>query len=352
MVIELLKELISIESSSKDGANKAVDFCAVWLTRHGLSPKVLENNGYKMLICEIGTGERTIIFNGHVDVVSGQVGQFMPFEKEGKLYGRGSADMKAGVAAMMCALHQLNKKSLDVKIQLQIVSDEEIGGFNCSGYLVEQGYVGDFVICSEPTQLNVALQAKGVLQLDIKEYGVSAHGSRPWQGVNAIEKAYDTYKKILTLPFTTESSEYYAFPSLNLAKIHAGDVYNKVPDECTISLDIRYLPTQKMEDILDQINGVTDGSVLVNMFAPPIETSKEHPVLTQLSPILKKVTNKDAVFFGQHGTADTVFFSKKGIPAIEFGPSGANWHGDEEYVWIDSVYIYENILIELASSLK
>ncbi|SFB09887.1 MULTISPECIES: M20 family metallopeptidase [unclassified Bacillus (in: firmicutes)] len=352
MVIELLKELISIESSNKDGANTAVDFCAGWLTRHGLSPKLLENNGYKMLICEIGSGDKTIIFNGHVDVVSGQVGQFMPFEKEGKLYGRGSADMKAGVAAMMCALYQLSEKHLDIKIQLQIVSDEEIGGFNCSGYLVEQGYVGDFVICSEPTQLDVALQAKGVLQLDIKEYGVSAHGSRPWQGENAIEKAYNTYQKIRTLPFTTESSEYYSFPSLNLAKIHAGDVYNKVPDECTVSLDIRYLPTQRMEDILKQIKGVTDGSVLVNMFAPPIETSKDHSVLTQLSPILKKLTNRDPVFFGQHGTADTVFFSKKGIPAIEFGPSGANWHGDEEYVWIDSVYIYENILIELASSLK
>lgn len=350
MVIELLKELISFDSSNKKGANEAVDFCAQWLSSNDLQPHVFVNNGYKMLICEIGFGNQTMIFNGHVDVVSGKASQFVPLEMDGKLFGRGSADMKAGVAAMMCALVDLKDSPLGMKIQLQIVSDEEIGGFNCTGYLVEQGYIGNFVICSEPTQLSVALQAKGVLQMDIKVKGIPAHGSRPWQGVNAIEKAYQTYEKILSLPFVSQSSEYYSSPSINLAKIHAGEVYNKVPDDCTFSLDIRYLPTQKMENVLKQIEDIGEGSVYVNMFAPPIETSLHNPIISLLSPIIEKHTQSNTVFFGQHGTADTVFFAKKGIPAIEFGPSGANWHGDDEYVLIDSVYCYQRILVDLGLS--
>jgi succinyl-diaminopimelate desuccinylase len=351
MVIELLKQLISIDSSHKEGANEAVDFCAQWLSLNDLLPRVLENNGYKMLICEVGSGNQTMIFNGHVDVVSAKASQFVPLEKEGKLFGRGSADMKAGVAAMMCAIVELKDRPLGVKLQLQIVSDEEIGGYNCSGYLVEQGYVGNFVICSEPTQLGVALQAKGVLQMDIHVKGMSAHGSRPWQGVNAIEKAYHTYEKIRLLPFASQSSEYYPYPSINLAKIHAGEVYNKVPDECRFSLDIRYLPTQKMEDVLKQIEDITEGSIYVHMFAPPIETNLNNPIISLLSTIIEQHIQSNAVFFGQHGTADTVFFAKKGIPAIEFGPSGANWHGDDEYVLIDSVLCYQRILVDLGLSL-
>lgn len=351
MLINLLNELISIESSTKEGANQAVDFCGEWLSSHGLEYCKLENNGYRMIVCEIGKGEKTLVFNGHVDVVSGNPNQFIPFEIDGKLYGRGAADMKAGVAAMMCALYELKDEDPGFKVQLQIVADEEIGGFNCSGYLAENGYLGNFVICSEPTQLGIAHQAKGVLRLDLKIRGKSAHGSRPWEGVNAIEKAYQIYERILKLPFTQESTSYYDFPSINLAKIQAGDAYNKVPDECLMCFDIRFLPTQKKEDILKQIESVTEGTVFVNMFAEPINTDMNHPVLTSLDPIVEKHSQSPTVFFGQHGTADTVFFAKHGVPAIEFGPSGANWHGDEEYVICDSVNKYKNILIELVHSL-
>ncbi|MDQ0200681.1 M20 family metallopeptidase [Neobacillus ginsengisoli] len=351
MVIDLLKKLISIESSTKEGANKAVDFCETWLLEHNLSVRKLENNGYKMLLCEIGKGDFTLVLNGHVDVVSGHPQQFIPFEKDGKLFGRGSADMKAGVAAMMCALLNLKDQELGVKIQLQIVSDEEIGGLNCSRYLAENGYRGDFVICSEPTQLGIAHQAKGVLRLDFKISGKSAHGSRPWEGINAIEKAYRVYEQILELPFAKESTSYYASPSINLAKIQAGDVYNKVPDECLMCFDLRFLPTQNKEEIMKEIESVTDGNVYINMFAEPINTDKNHPVISLLDQIVEANTKTTTLFFGQHGTADTVFFAKYGIPAIEFGPSGDNWHGDEEYVDIESVQLYQNMLVEFVKKL-
>jgi len=345
MINEILKSLISIDSSTKEGANEAIDFCKRWLEGEHLPVKELVNNGYKMLVCEIGSGDQTIIFNGHVDVVSGNRDQFIPFEVDGKLYGRGAADMKAGVVAMMVAMKQLKKLNLQSKVQLQVVSDEEIGGLNCSGYLAEQGYRGDFVICSEPTQLGIGLQAKGVLRLDIEVHGKPAHGSRPWEGVNAIEKAFREYEKILKLPFLKESSELYTSPSINLAKIQGGDAYNKVPEYCVCSLDIRYLPTQTAEQIIAQIEDTVDGKVTAVLTGNPVKTEPNSPYIELLSPIIQKY-EKEVRLFGQHGSADTLFFANYGIPAIEFGPSGANWHGDEEYVVLESISQYTRILVD------
>ncbi|MED1203413.1 M20 family metallopeptidase [Heyndrickxia acidicola] len=348
---QLLKDLVSIDSSTKEGANEAVQFCYEWLKEKGLDPQILTNNGYRMLVCETGQGEKTIVLNGHVDVVSGNKDQFTPYEKEGRLYGRGSADMKAGVAAMMAALEELRSESLFCKVQLQIVSDEEIGGINCSSFLVENGFTGDFVICGEPTQLGIGLQAKGILQLDIEVEGESAHGSRPWEGKNAIVKAYELYQQILSLPFTKDSSEFYLSPSINLAKISGGTVYNKVPDLCTMSLDIRFLPQQSKEEILKQIQNITDARIHIHHTGEPVKTRKEDPYVQALIKVLSKKLEKAPDVFGQHGAADALYFAKKGIPAIEFGPAGAAWHGDLEYVELQSVEAYKNILKEYVFAL-
>jgi succinyl-diaminopimelate desuccinylase len=345
-VKELLKELILIDSSTMEGANQAVEFCRQWLIEQELKPSLIENNGYKMLVCEIGEGDKTIVWNGHVDVVSGKKEQFVPVEKDGKIHARGSADMKAGVAAMMFAMKELRDQKPGVKIQLQIVSDEEIGGQNCTGYLVENGYRGDFVIASEPTQLGIALQAKGVLRLEVEVTGKSAHGSRPWEGENAIVKAYQVYEKLLELPFTKESSEFYQSPSINLAIISGGEVFNKVPDRCIMSLDIRYLPGQKPDTIIQQIESISDGKVTVGLKGIPVATKPDDPFITQLKPVLEKHIDGEAILFGQHGAADTQFFAAHGIPAIEFGPSGANWHGDDEFVLLESLEKYKEILID------
>ena len=346
-----MKELLLINSSTKEGSNKAIEFCGQWLEENGLPVNIIENNGYKMLVSEIGSGDKKVIFNGHVDVVSGKDEQFIPREKEEKIYGRGSADMKAGVASMMKAMVSLKDKDLNTKIQLQIVSDEEIGGFNCTGYLVEQGYTGDFVICSEPTQLGVALQAKGVLRLNVEVDGVPAHGSRPWEGVNAIEKAYGVHQKIKDLPFMQESTEYYPTPSLNLAMIEGGDAYNKVPGKCMLKYDIRYLPDQTKDRVVQEIEKAIESPVFVSMFSKPVKTDINDFYVQKIKAAVEEHSGKETVFFGQHGSADTQFYAQEGIPAIEFGPVGENWHGNKENVEIDSLYLYEKMLVDFAQEI-
>ncbi|GGB45649.1 hypothetical protein GCM10011409_24020 [Lentibacillus populi] len=220
-------------------------------------------------------------------------------------------------------------------------------GKNCAAYLTESGYVGEFVICSEPTQLGIGLQAKGVLQMDITLKGKSAHASKPWEGENAILRALYLYERLLELPFAQESTDFFQKPSINLSKIHGGDVYNKVPDSCVLSMDIRFLPTQNKDEILKQIKSITDCNIAINLYGDPVMNTIDNPYIQKLLPIIKqKALIEDVHVFGQHGFADTRYFSRFGIPAIEFGPSGDHWHGNDEYVVLDSVETYKDILVD------
>ncbi|RZI02697.1 M20 family peptidase [Staphylococcus condimenti] len=352
--LDLLKSLIEFDSSTKDEANKTLQFCKTWLEQEGLEPVRLSNEGFDSLICNVGAGEKRLILNGHVDVVSGNPNQFEPRVEENKIYGRGSADMKAGVSAMMSALSELQHKDLgNTSVQLQLVTDEEIGGKHGANFLTDQGYLGDFVICGEPTQLGIGYQAKGILQVDIHLKGKSAHGSRPWEGENAIEKALETYQKILDLPFAKESTELFEGPSINLAKIRGGTVYNKVPDEAVISYDIRFLPGQSEKEILKQIESEIDGEISIHLSGASVMNETDNPFIQKLVKEISQRTHqspKSVKLFGQHGFADTRYFSRFGTPAIEFGPSGAAWHGDGEYAEIDSIEIYKDILVRFAES--
>lgn len=349
--IEITKELIKIDSSNLKGANKAINFCKNILTTNGLKPEIIEINGFKTLICNIGSGNKKVILNGHLDVVPGTPDQFIPYVENGRLYGRGSADMKAGDAAMLNAILNLKDKNLPYKIELQLVTDEETGGFNCSEYLSNNGFTSDFVICGEPTQLGIGIQAKGILQVYLEFAGKSAHGSRPWLGNNAIIKAYEAFKLIENLPFAKEKSELYDHPSINLSKIEGGDVYNKVPDYCKMYLDIRFLPEQNPQEIIRQIEETTGTHVNIHSIGDAVKTKVDDIYVKKLEKSISKISNDKPKVFGQHGSADTRFYSKHNIPAVEFGPSGQNWHGKDEFLIVDSLYEYEKILMDFILNL-
>jgi len=349
----LLEELIKIDSSTKAGANEAIAYCEHWLTDQGLPVKKLENNGFHMLVCEIGQGDHTIVLNGHIDVIEAEERQFQPYIKDGKMYGRGAVDMKAGVAASMLAVSQLKDRDLTSRVMLQIVPDEETGGIDGTKYLTEKGYLGDFIICGEPTNLGIAIQSKGVLHLDITVLGKPAHGSRPWEGTNAITKAIGLYEEILELPFAQESSSMFTQPSINLAKIQGGTVYNKVPDLCEISLDIRYLPDQIPEDIVHQIQAITDSTIITDILNNPVKTKADNPYVEALGESIKRVTQLEKVnIFGQHGSNDGQFFTEYGGSVVEFGPVGSDWHGENEMVYVDSVREYQDVLVDFILSLN
>jgi len=351
--VSFLKELIKVDSSTLEAANRLIDYSAKYIESHGVTGKILNNNGYKSYVATIGQGEKTLVLNGHLDVVSGKPAQFDPIEKDGKLYGRGTADMKRGCAAMIHAFLKLSKSELNSKVMLQLVTDEELGGFNCARYLVDEGYVGDFVICTEPTQMQPSIQSKGMIKLDVSTKGISAHASRPWEGDNAIVNAFKDFQAIEALPILNEGSDFYESSTVNLAFIKGGDIYNRVPDSCVMGLDIRYVPHVDPHQIVEDIKNTVTGEIELINLEPGVLVKEDHPFINQLRGSIQNIMPQHEVeIVGQHGGSDARFFASKGIPAIEMGPKGNHWHGDDEYVDIDSIYNLENVLIDFAKTFK
>jgi succinyl-diaminopimelate desuccinylase len=260
--------------------------------------------------------------------------------------------MKGGLAAMMLAMHDLATQD-EVRVQLLCVPDEESEDIErrTSDEMVRRGLTGDFAITGEPTNLRVGVQAKGVLSCRIAVHGRAAHSSTPWLGDNAVLKALDVFRQIESLPFSRESSDLFDRPSINLARIIGGDAFNKVPDRCTIDVDIRFLPNQDAGDILAQIRRIGDLEIVKCFTRAPAIVSRSNPYVQALRDGVSAAITGEALSVGRDGASDAVSFLAAGIPAVEFGPVGGGHHGPEEWVSIASLARYRQALGDFITGL-
>ena len=299
-----------------------------------------------MTRAEVGPPDApTLVLHGHMDVVPGGRDQFEPRVDGDRLYGRGAYDMKGALAVMLLVL--LNLRNQDgVRLRLGIVSDEESEEEDNRGSdaLVAAGFVGDFAITGEPTNLQVGVQAKGVLALRLEVRGRSAHGASPWLGDNAVVKAVEVFRGIESLPFARHSSALFDRPSINLGRIMGGDALNKVPDSCVIDVDIRFLPDQDPNEILEQVSGLPDTQVLATFRRPPAVVEATSPFVLGLCEAASPHHPERVMSVGRDGASDAVSFLAAGVPAVEFGPIGNGHHGPGEWVSISSLRSYRQAL--------
>jgi succinyl-diaminopimelate desuccinylase len=346
----LTERLMTYDTSNVEGLRAAAGFVKGWLEARDIDVADHVFGDLHVLTAEVGPPDApTVIFHGHLDVVPGRPEQFLPRVDGDRLIGRGSYDMKGGLAAMMCAVHDLAEQS-DVRVRLLCVPDEESEDIErrTSDDLVRRGFVGDFAITGEPTDLHVGVQAKGVLACKIHVHGRAAHSSTPWLGDNAVLKAIDVFRRIESLPFSRESSEMFDRPSINLGRISGGDAVNKVPDECVMHVDIRYLPDQDPDELLAQIRTIDDMEIRRTFVFPPAYVSRANPYVRTLCDVVCESGRAESVSVGRDGASDAVSFLKAGIPAVEFGPDGAGHHGPEEWVSISSLSRYREMLVTFA----
>jgi succinyl-diaminopimelate desuccinylase len=346
----LAERLITYDTSNLEGIQSAAGFVKGWLESRDVDVTVGSHNGVPVIAATVGAAPGagpTVIFHGHIDVVPGRPEQFVPRVEGDRLFGRGAYDMKGGLAAMMVATRDLVDQGA-VRVHFVCVSDEESDEATQRGsdYLVEQGYTGDFAITGEPTDLHIGVQAKGVLAMRIEVTGKAAHGSTPWLGDNAVLKAVDVFRQIESLPFARESSEFFDRPSISLGRIIGGDAINKVPDLCAIDVDVRYLPGQDAEEILDAVRAIPDVQVSRVFRRAPILVDRGDRYVQLLAEAVAEGTPAERISVGRDGTSDAISFVEAGTPAVEFGPEGAGHHGPEEWVSISSLSRYRNALVE------
>jgi succinyl-diaminopimelate desuccinylase len=351
----LAEHLIAHDTSHQDGIRDAAGFICGWLDAHGVTHREEQINGLPAVVASAGEGARTVLWSSHFDVVPGRREQFAPRREGGRLYGRGAYDMKGALAGMMAALADLtDQPPPGIAAKLLIVPDEESEATaleaKATARLADAGHLGEFAICGEPTDLQIGVQAKGALVLEVQVDGRSAHGSTPWLGENAVLKAVELYRRICRLPFAGERSELFDGPSISLGRIFGGDAVNRVPDRCTMHLDIRYLPTQDPAEVLRQVRSL-GASTQVHYHVPAARVNPHQPHVQALRHAVRAHRGGPALGVGRNGASDAVVFLRRGVPSVEFGPTGGDHHGPDEYVEAASIGTYRRVLVEFVSAL-
>ena len=345
-LVALAQRLIGYETSGPEAIWEAAGFVKGWLEARGIEAERDEVRGLPVIKAEVGPESApTVVLEGHLDVVPAPLEQFQPRIAGDRLYGRGAYDMKGALAAMLLTTAAMRDQG-GVRVRLGVVGDEESeeGDERGCDHLVDSGFLGDFAITGEPTDLHIGVEAKGVLALRLEVGGRAAHGATPWLGDNAVLNAIDVFRSIESLPFARHSSELFDRPSINLGRIWGGDALNKVPDRCVIDVDIRYLPDQDPAAILEEVRALAGVEASPLMTRPPAMVDRESAFVRALRDSATAHHDGEPMSVGRDGASDAVSFLRVGVPAVEFGPVGAGHHGPEEWVSVSSLETYRQAL--------
>ncbi|SRR6056297_106628 len=352
---DLTAELIKIKSitGNYQGKKEVVDFVKKQFNSQNFVIKEYCSKNLPSLVINFsGDNNPDLVLNGHLDVVPAQREDFDPKIKGNRLYGRGSGDMKAGCAVMIEAMKYFVGREKKPSLGLMLTTDEEIGGFNGTGYLLKKhAYRPKLAIIPDGgVDLGtVVINEKGVLHIKLKEFGVPAHGSRPFLGKNAIERLIEKYYKIKKEIPDIKEKDWKN--SMNLGIIKGGETFNKVPDYSEMELDIRFLSSKDRDEILGKIKKITsDFEILVE--APPAAQNRNNPYIKKYKEITEKKNGKKINFQKSNGASDSRFFSEKGVPFISTKIKCDNIHGEKEWVDTKEMVKFYNILLKYINNFK
>ncbi|HEY6755210.1 MAG TPA: M20 family metallopeptidase [Pseudolabrys sp.] len=329
--VELTQDLVRFNTINPPGAERAcAERLAAMLEGAGFAVDLVPfGDGRAQLIARIGraTGKLPLGFTGHLDTVplGAQPWAVDPFAAEivdGKLYGRGSSDMKSGVAAFVAASIELAAKLAGTPgVILFITAGEETG---CTGAAAMARAsaplprVGALVV-AEPTGNQALVGHKGALWLEAVTTGVTAHGSMPEKGVNAVYKAACAVTALQEFDFNFARHDVLGGPTLNVGTIHGGLNINSVPDRAAIGIDIRTIPGQSHAKIRDQLASYLGNEVALNTLldAESVWTNPSDPWIGE---VLR--TARDVAGFGNEIAAAPYFTDASVLtPAIGSPPT-------------------------------
>ncbi|MET4004235.1 MULTISPECIES: ArgE/DapE family deacylase [Arthrobacter] len=358
--VALLEDLVRIDSVNPDlvpgaaGETTIADFTAAWLEQRGFTITRLEAVPGRPSIVAVaaGTGQgKALMFNGHLDTVTlaGFDGEPLePRVEDGRMYGRGTFDMKAGIAAMMVAAAAAASQPHAGDIIVALVADEEFASAGTEEVL--RHFTADAAIVSEPTHEDIVISHRGFVWFDVTIHGTAAHGSRPDLGIDAIAKA----GKFLTglddlsrsLP-QGAAHEMLGTGSIHASLIRGGEELSSYPASCTVSLERRTVPGENSSTVEAELRKVLDDiassdpdfsyTVTEILERHAFEVSAEEPIVQALEAAAAAVTGKPTTVRGEAFWTDASLMLEAGIPGLLFGVDGGGAHAATEWVELDSV---------------
>jgi acetylornithine deacetylase len=358
--LALARQLIRIDSRNPalapDGAGEraVASALAQTLESWGVAAEIHEASpGRPNVVARVGRGlGRSLMLNGHLDVVGVEGMTHAPFsgeERHGRVYGRGAADMKGGLAAMCAAAARAAARGITGEVIIAAVADEEHTSLG-TRELLRRGVRADAAIVGEPTGLAIMPAHKGFAWIEIEVHGRAAHGSRYEVGVDAILDAGFILDELATLErdaLPTRRHPLLGRPSLHVSTIEGGIGWSTYPDRCVIRVERRTLPTEEAEAPLGEVlaaithartrrPSLAAGARLV-LSQSPSEVASNAPIVTALSTALLECDERVNIG-GMTAWTDAALLNEAGIPAICFGPGDiALAHAAEE--WIDTAEI-------------
>ena len=378
-MVELTRELVAIptENPPGNGYPDAVQALCRHLGELGFTDTRVEG---ECVVSFTGQGDRTLYFSGHYDVVPAQSpSQFEPSVKGANLFGRGSSDMKSGLAAMIYAARALRDCGVPVdgRIGLVFVPDEETAGSRGSRYLAERGLLGENAIAMltpEPTGGVVWNANRGAITLRVTVKGKSAHVGRQHEGLNAFDRMLEVAQDLTVLKaeVETRTTAFQIAPDAARRSIlmlggrtEGGTNFNVVPNHCSFTVDRRINPEedfdqekQRLLAVLERARAAgTDLEVEILQEGRSCGLAEESDVGQALARNIAQVTGGRPQFELCPGLLEIRFYAERGIPAFAYGPGLLTVsHGPNEFVPIDRIVecaqVYASTAVDLLGGLR
>lgn len=346
LVEKLLRELVAIRSTTGDilESNRALDYIEAFLALRGMHIYRTDHDGYGALVATTKpTKEPTVMLVGHIDVVSASDKMFTLEEREGRLYGRGTRDMKSAVAAYMTVADQLKEYLEDYDFGIMLISDEETQDLGIIRLLEDNWRPKSVVLLDGGESWGLESLAKGALYLSVKIAGKSAHGSRPWLGDSASFKLVELLAE-LQKDFEGHGPE---TDTLNVSNLTAGSgAFNQIPEAATAMLDIRIIDPKRVDAIRKRVQELCakyDGVMEELVFFPVLKHDMDNPYIVSFFETITRVTGKRHEHTIAYGASDACRFDELGIPCAVTYPLSGGHHSEDE--WIDKQALFD--LVEI-----
>ena len=363
-LVRLLGDLVSIESYS--GEERPVqDFIARWFHDHGMAAMIEDaDGGLKNVVVEIDgrEGGPTLWIGGHCDTVGIAAGwtraPHAPTIEDNRLYGLGSMDMKAGLAAAMLTARELHgcRDRWSGRLIFAALADEEAMSRGADAFVRRDRAIDAAIMC-EPHFEDVVIGAMGKINLKVEVKGRSAHGSRPEEGVSAVIEG----ARLLVAIGDLERRPHPEFGRASHCVLDVdsgGGRYEiRVPDLCRFTVNWHFMPGETVEDAVATVEALAAGlrspaRFAVTVGAPRYESfwlGKEHPFVAAFAGAYRDVVGAEPdLAFGRGVSDANIFSGRAGIPTVLFGPGGANMHAGDEWVDLDQLHLARRLYTDFA----
>ncbi|CAB4330610.1 unannotated protein [freshwater metagenome] len=362
-----LTEINSVNSTLVPGAPgeaEIADFIGQWFSDRNFEVTRLEATPGRPSIVACSKGATTdskIMLNGHIDTVtiaSYEGDGLEAIRKDGNVYGRGTFDMKGGLAAQMVAAHRAVQRGIAGQVIVAAVSDEEHGNVGTEEVL--KHFTADVGVVAEPTMLGLTVAHKGFVWFELTITGLAAHGSRHDLGIDAITKAgyalvaLDKYAAELT---SRPHVKYLETPSVHASIIKGGEELSSYPAECTIAIERRTVPGETPEAVRAELVAILDDvAASTKDFSyelgggftrAPLQVSEDHKIVSLIQNSFQAHTGKPIGFRGEWYWTDAALMNDAGITTVLFGVDGEGAHAATEWATESSVHTVADVLTDV-----